>query len=119
MKNGTWQWDKRGWHISDDGATYVVTRCLPVKWDIFAETRLPDMGRRRLAHAVRQDLWRMLQRLRGYAPIVSVTRAGQGVQLRAGGSVAGSVPPGAQAQIAAMLADPARRAAWQRAAGHR
>lgn len=119
LRDETWNWDKRGWHISDDGVTYAIARRLPLRWDVSAETRLPDLGRRRLAHAVRQDLWRLLQRLRGFAPIVSVMRDEQGVKVRAGGLVVGSAPPRANAQIAALLADPAKRAAWLRAAGHR
>ncbi|CTQ51334.1 hypothetical protein [Jannaschia donghaensis] len=119
MRDGSWSSDKRGWHIWDDGTTFVLARRLPIAWDVAAETRLPDMGRRRLAHAVRQDLWRMLQRLRGFAPIVSVTRGPQGVAVRAGGAVAGRMPTDVPGRIAAMLADPATRAAWLKSAGHR
>lgn len=119
MTSDAWHLDRRGWHVCDDGATYVVARRLPVVWDVAVQTHLPDMGRRRLAHAVRQDLWRMLQRLRGFAPVVSVTRDGQGVLVRAGGVVAGRVPSTIEARIAAMLTDPARRAAWAKSARHR
>ncbi|SDZ52821.1 hypothetical protein SAMN05444004_11940 [Jannaschia faecimaris] len=119
MRQEAWSWDRRGWHFADDGATYAVARRLPVQWDISAQTRLPDMGRRRLAHAVRQDLWRILQRLRGFAPVVTVTRDGQGLSLRAGGSVAGRIPRNAQEQVAALLNDPVKRAAWARTARHR
>lgn len=111
--------DRRGWHVMDDGATYVIARRLPLEWTIWAQTRLPDLGRRRLAHAVRQDLWRRLQRLRGFAPAVSVTRDGQGVRLRAGGTVRGALPAGAGATINALLNDDSLRAAWIRAASHR
>lgn len=119
MTDATWTKDRRGWHVSDDGATYVVARRLPLAWTLSAETRLPDLGRRRLAHAVRQDLWRRLQRLRGFAPVVSVTRDGQGVLLRAGGAVLGAVPGGARQAIAALLEDRDLRAAWIRSASHR
>lgn len=118
VSGGIWTLDRRGWHVCDDGATYLIARRLPLDWTLSVRTRLPDLGRRRLAHAVRQDLWRMLQRLRGFAPAVSVTRDGQGVELRAGGAVQGSVPQGAQREIAALLEDASTRAAWVRAAAH-
>ncbi|WP_245749119.1 hypothetical protein [Jannaschia pohangensis] len=99
--------------------TLTIARRVPVVWDLSGRVRLPDMGRRRLAHAVRQDLWRALQRLRGFAPVVAVTRDGQGVTLRAGGAVSGAVPGAARARLDDMLSDPVRHAAWLRAARHR
>ncbi|WP_235962704.1 hypothetical protein [Jannaschia marina] len=77
------------------------------------------MGRRRLAHAVRQDIWRRLRRVRGFAPVISVTRDRAGLLLRAGGSVAGVAPPDLPDRIAALLEEPRVRAAWLRAARHR
>lgn len=119
MSDGACTWDKRGWHVWDDGATYLVVRRHPVRWDFSAQTRLPDMGRRRLAHAVRQDMWRVLQRVRGFAPVVSVTRDAQGILLRAGGQVEGRMSGAIGARVAQMLDDPARHAAWAKAAAHR
>ncbi len=114
-----WLQDRRGWHVRDDGQTYALARRLPARWDVRAETRMPDMGRRRLAHAVRQDLWRMLRRVRGFAPMVEVVRDADGVTLRAGGTVAGAMPSSVSERVAALLSDPAVRAAWLRSAGHR
>jgi hypothetical protein len=79
---------------------------------------MPDLGRRRLAHAVRQDMWRMLRDLRGFAPAVEVVREAGGLHLRAGGALIGRAAPDVSARIATMLAEPARRRAWIRAAGH-
>ena len=114
-----WRKDTRGWWERREGATYALTRRLPLRWDVAADSRLPDLGRRRLAHAVRQDLWRMLQDLRGFSPAVEVVRAGDLCCLRAGGRVDGRRPPDLPARIIEMLEDPARRAAWVRAAAHR
>ncbi|MEM7487715.1 MAG: hypothetical protein AAF390_01185 [Pseudomonadota bacterium] len=91
---------------------------MPLRWDLAVRARLPDLGRRRLAHAVRQDLWRMLRDLRGLSPAVEVIRDGWGVEVVAGGRVDGAIPPGTAARVAAMLADPVRRAAWIRSARH-
>ncbi|WP_220747918.1 MULTISPECIES: hypothetical protein [Jannaschia] len=114
-----WHSDGRGWHERRDGATFVLTRRLPLRWDVWAQTVLPDLGRRRLAHAIRQDLWRALRSLRGFAPAVEVTRDGRLCRVRAGGSVAGRIPGGVSERIAAFLEDPGRRRAWQRSATHR
>lgn len=94
------------------GPCLTVTRRLPLRWDVCAQTRLPDGRRGRLAHQIRQDLWRALQRLRGFAPAVSVERSEGGLLITAGGAVAGAIPPGTQSRITQLLADPALRARW-------
>ncbi len=108
----------RGWSEVREGDTFRLSRCLPVRWDVVAATVMPDLGRRRLAHAVRQDMWRMLRNVRGFSPVVEVTRIAGGCSLRAGGAVAGRSPD-LSGRVQAMLEDAAHRAAWVRAAAHR
>ena len=84
-----------------------------------ARATLPDLGRRRLAHAVRQDMWRMLQDVRGFAPVVEVTCRDGACHVRAGGAVAGRVPHGLSGRIQDMLDDHGHQAAWVKAARHR
>ena len=107
--------DRDRWHVieEEDGAL-VLARCLPARFDLAAETVLAgDVGRRRLAHLVRQDMWRMLRHLRGFQPVVRVARVPGGLHLRAGGAVAGRFARKvAEAQIAGLLADPGHRARW-------
>lgn len=114
-----WARDRRGWFERRDGAVYGLARRLPARWDLRAETGLPDMGRRRLAHAVRQDMWRALRAVPGFAPVVEVERVSGGVVLRAGGAVRGPVPDGLRDRLTGLLADPLHRAAWARCARHR
>ncbi|MGR3504039.1 hypothetical protein [Pseudaestuariivita sp.] len=104
----------RGWHLlrASDGVT--LTRRVPVRMDVVAETVLPDMRLLPLVHHVRQDLWRALQRVRGFSPVVRARRSERGVALEAGGRIDGAVPPGVSARIAELLEDPARRARWAR-----
>lgn len=105
------------WHVIEEQGTLTLARRLPLRFDLRAETVLPGaVGRLRIAHMVRQDLWRALRRLRGFAPAVRVARVPGGMALCAGGAVAGPVPPGAQARIAALLEDPGHRARWMRQA---
>lgn len=108
------------WHIHHDGATLILSRQRPARFDVSATTRLPDAGRVRVAHQVRQDMWRALQSLRGFSPCVAVTRDEDGLQVRAGGRVAGiCAAPRVEQQIAAVLEDPQNRARWVRHAGGR
>jgi hypothetical protein len=109
---------RNGWHILREGAAVTVSRRVPVVWDVAAETRLPDAGRLRVAHQVRQDLWRALRRQRGFAPAVRVARDGAGLSVRAGGRVAAPHDRARlEAEIARVLSAPAHRARWRAAAG--
>lgn len=84
----------------------------PVRFDVSAETLLPSAAPLRIAHQVRQDLWRALQRLRGFAPVVAVTPVDAGLRVVAGGAVDGAIPPGTSALIADLLTHPGNRARW-------
>lgn len=104
------------WHETEDGAGgLTLARRLPARFDIRAVTRLPPctVSRRRLAHLVRQDIWRALRDLRGFTPVVRVVPGAQGPLVEAGGQVAGAVPRAqAQAKLAGVLEAPANRARW-------
>lgn len=110
---------RSGWHILRDGPRLTLSRRLPPRFDIEARTSLPDARRARLAHQVRQDVWRALQNLRGFTPVIEITRSGAGLSLRAGGQVDGPVPPGAAARLEAILSDPACRQRWLSRAARR
>lgn len=101
------------WHITREGDALTMSRRLPVRWDVVAETTLPNAGLLRTAQQVRQDMWRALQDLRGFAPTVEVRREGGALVVRAGGAVDGVV---ARAKIEAEISDvlncPQRRARW-------
>ncbi len=106
-----------GWHVLRDAGSVTVTRRLPLRWDVAAQATLPRAGRLRVAHQVRQDLWRRLRDLRGFAPAVRVTHAGTGLAVQAGGRVEGPFDRAVvEARIADLLADPAARARWLRCA---
>lgn len=106
------------WHITRTDSAFTLSRRLPARIDVAAETVLPAADPLRLAHQIRQDLWRQLQNLRGFSPVVEITAAdtetGQGLRVRAGGQVAGRVPANAAGLIADVLEDPANRARWIR-----
>ena len=108
------------WHILREGDSLTMSRALPVRFDVASGTTLPAGGRLRLARQVRQDLWRALSSLRGFAPAVQVTRRDGVCDIVAGGRVAGRHDKaGVEARIAEMLADPALRARWSAFAAHR
>ena len=103
-----------GWHINRDGDTLTVSRTQTARFDLAEVTFLPgdDLIRSRIAHQIRQDMWRKLQRLRGFCPAVRVTTQAGGVAVLAGGAVAGPVTDRARTAIADLLSDPALRARW-------
>lgn len=103
---------RRRWHIVEEGATLTVSRAWPPRFDLVVEARFPDVRRLRLAHQIRQDMWRTLRDLRGFRPVVAITRDGDGVTVRAGGAVCAPVPATAHDRLARLLADPARRRRW-------
>ncbi len=106
------------WHILRDETVLTLARRLPVRFDLSVSTQLPDGSRLRVAQQVRQDIWRALQHLRGFAPVVRVERIEGGLEVTAGGQVAGVFPRAqAEASIADVLNDPRKRARWTRWAG--
>lgn len=109
---------RRGWHEELDGRTFRLSRRRPVRWDVTAGTLLPDLGRHRLAHAVRQDMWRLLRDVRGFQPVVEVSLTDAGCAVRAGGAVPLGGPC-LSARVQAMLEDRSHRDAWIRASRHR
>jgi hypothetical protein len=106
------------WHIERDGDVLTLARRLPVRFDLRVSTRLPQGARLRLAQQIRQDVWRALQNLRGFAPVVRVERCEGELEVTAGGQVEGAFSrAAAEAKIAEVLQDPANRARWTRWAG--
>jgi len=103
-----------GWHIERDGPRLTLARKLPARFDLCAETRLGRAARGRIAHQVRQDLWRALQDVRGFSPVVEVSYEEEGLRVRAGGRVDASRFPKAnvEARIAEVLSDPCKRRRW-------
>ena len=112
-----------GWHLAREGAVLVLSRRLPARFDLSASTVLPlagrVVGRARLAHQLRQDVWRCLRDLRGFWPVVRIERREDALRVTVGGAVEGARPPVAlaEARLADLLADPAKRARWLRHAG--
>lgn len=108
------------WHILREGDALTVTRALPVRLDVSAETVLPRGSRLRLAQQVRQDLWRRLQGTRGFQPVVRVACTEECCHVLAGGRVDGRFSKRhAERAIAEMLSDPQLRARWSAFASHR
>lgn len=102
-----------GWVTDRDGAALVVSRHGRLRLDVVAETVLPGTLRKgRVAHAVRQDLWRALQRVRGFSPVVRVEDLGGSLRVCAGGQVDGAMAPGLAGRIVELLEAQDLRARW-------
>ncbi|MEP2783760.1 MAG: hypothetical protein ABJP33_15250 [Pseudoruegeria sp.] len=104
----------RIWHINRTDDQLTLSRQLPVQFDIEAETTMPTVLRGRLAHQIRQDMWRKLQSLRGFSPAVEITSIEGGLRVRAGGRVSANPFPKAklEAQIQELLNSESHRSRW-------
>lgn len=101
-----------GWLYLHDGARLIHARRWPARLDIQAETVLPYGRRGRYARAIRQDMWRLLQKIRGFSPVVIATHRADGVHIVAGGSVVSPVPTGVVDRLVGLLSDPTSRKRW-------
>jgi len=106
-----------GWHILRDGDTLTLARALPPRFDVAAETVLPFARPARLAHQIRQDMWRALQSVRGFSPVVRVEARDGEMFVRAGGRAAAPVAASVRQRIEDVLEDRANRQRWLRHAG--
>ncbi len=108
------------WHIQIEDATVTVARHMPARFDVAAQTVLPDGSRVRVAQQIRQDIWRVLQALRGFSPTVCVERKADGLHITAGGRIEGRFPKmQTQNLISEVLNNPVNRTRWVRFAGGR
>ncbi|MDO6586797.1 hypothetical protein Q4543_14885 [Salipiger sp. 1_MG-2023] len=107
---------RKGWHLANEDGALILARRWPARFDLAVETLLPKVRHKaRLAHHVRQDLWRALQGLRGFTPCIRVEESADATRLIAGGQLdAGGARNAALARIEALLEDPDRRARWTR-----
>lgn len=105
------------WHIRNAPGHYVLARHWPPRFDVSAVSDFPPVRPSRLARHIRQDLWRALQGLRGFSPVIQIDAAEDGVTVRAGGRLQGRAPQGTESRIRDLLDSPAHRARWLRWAG--
>lgn len=111
---------RNGWHILRDETGLTLARHVPARFDVSVMSELPLCDAGRLARQVRQDVWRALQRVRGFSPVVRVERLADVMRVTAGGRL----PRSSQSAILserldAVLTDPGNRARWLRWASGR
>jgi hypothetical protein len=102
----------RGWHVLHDQGSVTLCRHMPPRFVVSVSAHLSAGRPVRLAHQIRQDMWRALQRVRGFSPVVRLEPTDQGWHVTAGGRVAGRVSPATERAIAAVLNDPTKRTRW-------
>ena len=104
---------KQRWHILRDSHGVTLTRRLPVRFDLSSQVVLPNARKLYLAQQIRQDLWRRLQNLRGFAPVVRIENHVGGVLVTAGGQIDGMVNRNrCEAEIQCLLTDEGLQARW-------
>lgn len=107
----------RNWHILREEGVLTLCRQAPAQLDVRAATVLPAGDPLRLAHQIRQDVWRAVRNVRGFSPVVRLEHQDGTIAVTAGGRVPGPVAPGLSARIAAVLECPANRRRWLAHAG--
>ena len=106
---------RNGWHILRDEDGLTLARHLPVRFDVFAVSEFPVCDAGRLAQQVRQDMWRALQRVRGFSPVVRVEPLDTGLRITAGGRVPlASKSASVVQRLDDLLSNPQLRARWLR-----
>ena len=108
------------WHVRSEGETLTLARGKRARLDVAACTSLPDAGRAKIAHQVRQDMWRALQHLKGFSPVVKVRREAGELHVTAGGEVSGRYQrEHVEWVIQGVLDNPERRTRWLNYARHK
>ncbi len=102
------------WHIIRDEDGLVLSRQTPPRFDVAISVGLPPADPLRLAQQIRQDMWRAVQDVRGFSPVVKVETRGDSLLVTAGGRVAGRVPGNLASEIQAVLEDESKRSRWLR-----
>lgn len=106
---------RNGWHIQREGGGYILARNGAQRFDLAGQARFGTCDPYRLALQIRQDLWRALQNLRGFQPIVQATPENDAVVVTAGGQLLekSPFPHFAHEIIVDLLANPNNRARWE------
>lgn len=108
----------KGWVQTRRDNALTLHRPGRARLDVQAKTTLAGQHRQsRLAHAIRQDIWRAVQATRGFSPVVRLETREQGSQITAGGQIDGRAAPALAQTIKAVLNDPKNRHRWQQWAG--
>lgn len=104
-----------GWSIHIDGDTLTLCRPGRARMDVAvcATLAAPVRSRRRLARAIRQDIWRACRAARGFSPVVEVSHSAGTTTICAGGQIDGVRPGRIAETIGQVLEAPANRARWQ------
>jgi len=107
---------QRQWHVWREANCVTIARHAPPRFEVAGSVMLAvaadTLCLTRLAHQVRQDLWRKLQSLRGFSPVVSVSSVPGGVAIRAGGRAARPIPQTVEETITTLLSHPPSNQRW-------
>ncbi len=103
------------YHIHRAPNALTLARHAPARFDVAAEATVAGAADLlRLAHQVRQDVWRAVRRLRGFSPVVQITTTDDTIHIRAGGRAMPPISGAAAPAIQAVLDCPNNRRRWLR-----
>lgn len=102
------------WCLTGGEDEVVLARSGLVRMDVAVRAAFPPLRKAALAHEIRKDLWRALQGLRGFSPIVMVASEASGLLVTVGGRIDAKSWPREKTltEIETLLSNPAKRARW-------
>lgn len=102
------------WHLKRSETELVLARHWPPRFDVQATAQFPIVRRGRLAHQIRQDMWREFQGLRGFSPVIQILSQANRLDVTAGARVDTRTFPRQSIAdgIAALLTSPEHRTRW-------
>ena len=110
----------KNWTVTQTDECVLFAFPEHTRWDVSAAASFPILASRRLALQIRQDMWRQLQKVRGFSPAVQITEAEGGLLVKAGGQIDGTFPKAyIEERIADLLEDPINRDRWSRYAAYK
>ncbi len=97
-----------------DAQIVTVARQLPARFDVAVKTVLTRAEPTRVAHQIRQDMWRALQNLRGFSPVVQVHLRDGVIEVTAGGRLPKPISSRVEQKIRDVLENPKNQERWLR-----
>ncbi|QHQ33997.1 hypothetical protein [Algicella marina] len=115
---------KETWHLERQHDAVTVSRPGRARLDVAVSRALDvtaPVSLARMAHQIRQDVWRALAGQRGFSPVVHITRRVGGLDVTAGGMISARNPLSDRLhnRIGAVLDCPRNRDRWCRFARHK
>lgn len=66
---------------------FLICHCIPVRFDLSGEMHFLFLRSRLLASQIQQDMWKAVQDLRGFLPVIEIKKGTDDLSVLAGGQL--------------------------------